>query len=216
MVSVTAALFVGAQAAPAQNNHMQKVDLLAGGLSGWVEEFHPRFREKAKDGSLTAFSFDDGVLHCDGSVGNIGFLRTKGQFCNFELEAEFRAAAGANNGICFRAPVYDQKTPAHTGFELQILLRETDEPKGVNGALYSVNPPRTPVTLQPGAWHRVRIRAQGSRIQAWMNETLVQDFDHAAVPETSDRLACGHLFVQSHGGDTDFRKLVIRELPATR
>jgi 3-keto-disaccharide hydrolase len=71
------------------------VDLLAtDDLSDWVEEYHPRERARAAQENLKAFSIKDGVLHCDGSVGNVGFIRHKEEYCDFDLRIEFRAPAG--------------------------------------------------------------------------------------------------------------------------
>ncbi len=190
------------------------VDLLAStDLSEWVEEFHARARERAAAENLTAFSLRDGILHCDGSVGNIGFIRHKQQFCDFELRVEFRAPEGTNNGICFRAPSYTAKTPAHTGFELQLWLKETDNPTARTGAFYSVNPPLATVRLAPEKWHTARIVCDGPRIRAWLDGALVQDFDQSAHELTKDRPRCGYIFFQSHGGDMDLRNVRIRKLP---
>jgi hypothetical protein len=183
-------------------------------LSDWVVEFHPRLRERALAEKVTPFSLNDGVLHCEGSVGNVGFLRSMRQFCNFEFQAEFLAEAGANNGVCFRAPAYEKETPAHTGYEVQILLREIPDPLTSTGSLYGVSAPMTKLDLEPGRWHSIRIVAKGTRIQAWINGTLIQDFDQSRSAAARERPLCGYLFFQAHGGDTDFRNVKIKKLPA--
>ncbi len=164
------------------------VDLFpTGDLSDWVEEFHPRVRERAAQEDLKAFSIKDGVLHCDGSVGNVGFIRHKKKYCDFDLRVEFRAPAGANTGICFRAPPYDRPTPAHTGFELQLWLADIDDPDHQTGALYSVTPSLTKLVLAPKQWHNARVLASGPKIRAWIDGVLVQDFDQSAHEDTTYR-----------------------------
>lgn len=189
------------------------VDLLAGNdLSQWVEEFHARHQAKAAAEKWNTFSLKDGVLRCDGSFGNVGFLRYKREFCDFELHAEVRAPAGCNNGICFRAPTYTKPTPAHTGYELQLMWMESKDPLQQTGALYSVLGPAKQVKLRPDAWHKVRILAQGAHIQAWIDGTQVQDYHQDRNEATKDRPLCGYVFVQNHGGDTEFRNFTVRTL----
>ena len=183
-------------------------------LSDWVVEFHPRLRERAMAEKIKPFSLNHGVLHCEGSVGNVGFLRSTKQFSDFEFQAEFRAVAGGNNGVCFRAPTYEKETPAHTGYEIQILLREIDDPLTSTGALYGISAPMKKMDLESGQWHSIRILAKGTHIQAWINGTLIQDFDQSSSAAARERPLSGYLFFQAHGGDTDFRNVKMKELPA--
>lgn len=198
-------------ALPAQSSVIQ---LLGRGLSGWEVEFHPRLRERATREVIPAFSFEGDVLKANGAVGNVGFLRYRQPFCDFELKAEFRAPAGTNNGICFRAPAYDRETPAHTGYELQIYLRDVADQASATGALYSVKPPLRKVSLSPDTWHTARILARGTHIQAWINDVLVQDFDQSTEEATRNRPACGYISIQNHGGDTEFRHITVAPLDA--
>lgn len=198
---------------PSCSSGDQAIDLLAAGdLSDWVEEFHPRHREQAAAENWSTFRLEDGVLRVDGSRGNIGFLRHTVSFCDFDLSFEARADKGCNNGICFRAPVYENQTPAHTGYELQLLWVDANNPIQATGSLYSVNPPVTPVSLPVNEWISVRVRAEGTRVQGWINDVLVQDYDQNSSEDTRDRPRCGYFFVQNHGGDTEFRNMRVHVL----
>ncbi len=194
----------------------EELDLLgAPDLRDWVEEFHPRLRERAAQERLSTFRLKDGVLSCDGSAGNVGFLRYTNSFCDFDLRFEVRAPANCNNGICFRAPIYENQTPAHTGYELQLMWREVQDPISATGALYSVTPPIARASLLPDQWNQVRVLAVGTRIRGWINDVLVQDYDQNSSEDTRGRPRCGYLFVQNHGGDTEFRNMRLRVVPDT-
>lgn len=200
----------------AQPRGPEEMDLLgAGDLRDWVEEFHPPLRERATRERWSTFSLRDGVLHCDGSAGNVGFLRFAISFCDFDLRFEIRGGEGCNNGICFRAPIYENQTPAHTGYEMQLIWREVKDPIQATGALYSVTGPIAQARLIPDAWNQVRVLAVGTRIRGWINGTLVQDYDQNSSEDTRNRPRCGYLSVQNHGGDTDFRQMRLRVLPDT-
>ncbi len=189
----------------------EEMDLLgAGDLRDWVEEFHPPLREKAARERLSTFSLRNGVLRCDGSAGNVGFLRYAIAFCDFDLRFEILGGRGCNNGICFRAPVYESQTPAHTGYELQLMWNEAKDPLQATGGLYSVTGPIAPVSLKPDEWNDVRVLAVGSRIRGWINGLLVQDYDQNSSEDTRSRPRCGYLSVQNHGGDTAFRSMRLR------
>ncbi|MCW5964914.1 MAG: DUF1080 domain-containing protein [Bryobacterales bacterium] len=198
-------------AGSAQPRGPEELDLLgAGDLRDWVEEFHPPLRERAAREHLSTFSLRDGILRCDGAAGNVGFLRYAISFCDFDLHFEVRAPANCNNGICFRAPIYENQTPAHTGYELQLMWREVEDPISATGALYSVTPAIAKVSLLPDEWNSVRVLATGTRIRGWINGTLVQDYDQNSSEDTRGRPRCGYLSVQNHGGDTEFRNMRLR------
>jgi len=178
-------------------------------LSAWVEEFHKRVREQMK--GKHAFSIKDGVLICDGSVGNVGFIRSTKTYGDFELKCEFRAPEGTNSGICFRAPAYgDGPTPAHTGYELQIDLTDGRDPLQSSGSFYSVNPALALVDIKRNGWNTVHIICNGPHVKAMINGTVVQDFDQTKLDSAKERPRSGYLFFQSHGGDIEFRNIVVK------
>src|SRR5262249_48637554 len=68
----------------------------SGDLSGWVEEQHNFF--KAKNPKVATWSIKDGVISCDGSYGNCGFLRYDKKLADFTLRLEYRMSKGCNSG----------------------------------------------------------------------------------------------------------------------
>lgn len=178
-------------------------------LSGWVEEFHKRVRERMK--GKRAFTLKDGVLICDGSVGNVGFIRSTKTYGDFELKCEFRAPQGTNSGICFRAPAYgDGPTPAHTGYELQIDLGGGRDPLQASGSFYSVTPAMALVDIKRDDWNSVHIVCNGPHVKAMINGVVVQDFDQRELEAARERPRSGFLFFQSHGGDIEFRNILVK------
>jgi len=198
---------------PAARSQDGFVSLFAGNnLNGWVEEFHARIRETRPD--VRAFHVENGVLICDGSVGNVGFIRYRKELCDFELRAEFLFAKKCNSGIAFRAPAYDGRTTAaHIGYEFQIQDDFGRNPGiDTSGALYSLLAPRLNAIRPAGEWNRVRIVCAGPRILIELNGRVVQDLDQTRMQEAASRPRCGYLSFQSHGGDIRFRNVLLKEL----
>ena len=75
---------------------------------------------KAVNGPLESWILHDGVLTCSGKGG--GWLETKTEYGNYELELEYCVHAKGNSGVFLRIP---EKAidPAYDGTEIQILDR---------------------------------------------------------------------------------------------
>jgi hypothetical protein len=196
---------------------VQPQQLLATDLSGWVEEQHEFYKKKHPN--TTTWSVRDGVVHCDGSTGNCGFLRYEKKLCDFRLTLEYRLISQkGNSGICFRATVpyttlNPNTLPSNTGFEFQI-MDDHDQPasKTGTGAIYNQLEPRENAGLKLGEWNRVEIECRGTTVKAKLNGKLVQDFDCTKVPALEKRAACGFIALQNHGGTAEFRKIELLEI----
>jgi hypothetical protein len=69
--------------------------------------------------------------------------------------------------------------------------------------------------LRPGDWNNYRIRAEGARIQLWLNGVKTVDYTEsdATIPQR------GIIALQIHGGAytrIQYRNLLIEELPAEK
>ncbi len=186
----------------------------AGSLSGWVEEQHEFF--KAKHPHANTWSVKDGVVHCDGSLGNCGFLRYDRKLCDFVLRLEFRMAGKCNSGVGIRAAVpyttlKPNTLPSNVGLEFQI-ADDPQEPisKQSSGAFYGRHPPLNRAILPGGEWNELELECRGSKIRATLNGHLVQDVDTSAVEALRDRPPCGYLSLQNHGHDIDFRRVRLK------
>lgn len=184
-------------------------------LSGWIEEQHNFF--KAKNPSVRTWSVKDGVLACDGTTGNCGFLRYEKKLSDFTLRLEFRIAKGCNSGVCIRTRVpYDgqpEKTlPSHVGYEVQI-LDDAGTPASTTstGAFYGLVAPQTNAAKPAGQWNTLEIVCRGPKIRVTLNSQVVQDVDQTKIDVIRDRSRSGYLTLQNHGGNIEFRNIRLKE-----
>jgi hypothetical protein len=184
-------------------------------LSGWTEEQHNFY--KAKNPNVRTWSVKDGVVACDGSTGNCGFLRYEKKLSDFILRLEYRIAKNCNSGVCIRTRVpydgYPDKTlPSHVGYEVQI-LDDADTPasKTSTGALYGLVAPRANAAKPAGEWNTLEIVCHGPTIRVTLNGQVVQDVDQTKIDAIRDRPRAGYLSLQNHGGNIEFRNIWLKE-----
>jgi hypothetical protein len=194
------------------------VDLFASGtLQGWTEEQHDFFVSEHPN-TLT-WKIHDGIVSCDGSGGNSGFLRYEKKLCDFVLRVEYRMSAGCNSGVSVRAAV-PYKTgdlatrPSQVGLEIQILDDVGDDPHpSSSGAIYDIVPPKVNASKAIGEWNDLEITCVGTHLLAKLNGKVIQDLDYTKVEAFKDRPRCGFISLQNHGEDIDFRHVRLKELP---
>lgn len=157
---------------------------------------------------------------------------SKERFGNFELELEVNLSEGANSGIKY---VVSDSFPGNEGsflgLEYQLLDNEVhpDASMGRDGnhkmaALYDIIPPPEDLSINPpGEWNKVRIILDGNKVEHWLNEDKVLDFDRknlafrelVSLSKYSDlenfgELEEGYILLQGHGNDVSFRNIRIR------
>lgn len=197
--------------------------ILAASSISLADEWAPLFDGKdlskweAVENKFENWKVDDGILYCaDGG----GWLASKEEFSNFEIELEFKVYEGANSGVFLRAPL--QGNPAWQGLEVQILDDDapqyaTLQPYQYCGGLYGCDAPATRAFTKVGAWQKYRIVANGRNIKVWLNDIPIIDSD---LDKHKDKLkehpgiesAKGRVGLQSHGGRVDFRNVRIKQL----
>jgi hypothetical protein len=200
--------------------------------AGWTLLFDGRDTSawrayRGKDLPAKGWSVQDGALvHQKGGGG--GDLVTRRTFRNFELQLEYRVAAGGNSGIVWG--VAETEAAAwQTGPEFQIL--DDDAHQGAEaatrtGALYGLYAPTDPKLRPPGEWNAVRILVLGDDVEHWLNgERIVaakrgsEDWrkrvaaSKFAAFRDFGRVERGHICLQDHGDEVAFRRVLIRELP---
>ncbi len=187
-----------------------RVNLFASGnLEAFVEEQHIFFKKKHPN--VHTWSLREGVLACDGSLGNCGFLRYTKKLDDFHLELEYRTAAGCNSGVCIRSPVPYTTTnpntlPSNVGFEVQI-LDDAGKPVDAHcsGAFYGVRAPKVNAAKPAGQWNKQEITCQGTHLRVVLNGQVVQDIDQSKDKRLANRPLQGYLSFQNHGGNAEFR-----------
>lgn len=168
---------------------------------------------------------EDGCLHLL-PHGNGGDIITVAQFTDFELHWEWRLAARANNGIKYLVTESRRDAPGH---EYQMVDEATvAEPKARTATFYDVLPTQTKIHVKPpGDWNQSRLVIQGNHVEHWLNGEKVLEYElgspevKAAVAQSKFKNAAGfgekikgHIMLTDHHGETWFRNIRLRELPA--
>ena len=150
-------------------------------------------------------------------VPNNEFLATKKSYTNFDLRLKFKLSTTpkSNAGVQIRSERITN--PAH-----EMIGYQADLGEKYYGALYDESRRKTILAapapeilekaLKLGEWNEYRIRAEGGRIQLWINDTLTVDYTEtdAAIVQK------GRIALQIHGGppaEVRYKDVVIEELP---
>lgn len=187
---------------------------------GAEPDWRPLFDGRTLDGwegNLDIFRVRDGAIvggQLDKPVARNEFLCTTQEYGDFELRVAFKLLGqGANAGIQFRT----RRIPNHH----EVIGYQADLGGKYWGCLYDESR-RRKILAQPDAatleglvkhddWNEYRIRAEGPRIQLWLNGRQTVDFEEPD-PAVERR---GLIAVQIHGGPPSeawYRDLRIREL----
>ena len=168
---------------------------------------------------------EDGCLHLlpDGKGGEI---ITKAQFTDFELQWDWRIAPKANNGIKY---LVTESRPGAPGHEYQMVDDSTmPDPLHQTATFYAVLPTQTKAhPKSPGEWNQSRVIIQGNHVEHWLNGEKVLQYElgsaevKAGVAKSKFKNAAGfgekikgHIMLTDHHGETWYRDIRIRELPA--
>lgn len=172
-------------------------------LSGW----------EAVGGPADCWEWKDGKVVCKGGKG--GWLCTKEQYGDFELEVEYNCPKDGNSGVFIRAP-----REGHTsklGMEIQILDDDAEIHKNIKpfqhtASIYGVVAPSKPAQKKVGEWNTMRIRCKGDQVTVTLNGEKVVDADMSAFPDLKDRPRKGYIGLQNHGSGLEFRNVRLKVL----
>lgn len=179
-------------------------------LSGWHVE----------SGKLEAWQARGELLSCVKPGG--GYLALDREYGDFELKLDYRLPPAGNSGIGVRFP--RGGWPSTMGMEIQLLDDAAPQYKDLgavhrNGSIYSFVAAKSNPARPAGEWNQLRVRAQGPRIQVWINGVEIQNANLDALTQKgkgdlplSQRPRRGLVGLQSHGDPVDFRNIEIREL----
>ena len=174
--------------------------------------------------SLTALK--DGKPHWSVDAGELlndglgGYATTVRDYGDFELLVDWKITTGTDSGLYLRG------VP-----QVQIWDPAMPDPKGHgaakgSGGLWNnakTSPGRDPLVRADrpvGEWNRFRVIMVGSRVSIWLNEQPVVDhvilenfYDKNLLPAQRRPIpARGPIQLQTHGGETRWRNLYIREI----
>lgn len=202
--------------------HAEPVPLFDGKtFAGWEGDIGTVWR--IEDGAFVA-----GSLEKKQEKNN--FLATKKEYGDFELTLKWKLEGTegfVNGGVQFRT----ERIPNHH----EVSGYQADLGKGYDGALYDESR-RKKMLAQPspevlakaqkplGEWNDYRIRAEGNRIQIWLNGVQTVDYTETqgVVLQDGKSMVIEHtgiIAVQIHGGATSivrYKDLMIEELPAKK
>jgi hypothetical protein len=153
----------------------------------------------------------DGLLVCEsGPAKGYGYLATNRPYYNFDLHLEFRPEADGNSGVFFRSTIEGTRI---SGWQAEVA------PPGHNtGGIYEsygrgwlIRPESgMDSSLKMGEWNTLRVRAEGDRVQTWLNGVQMVEFKDEKIGEGR-----GSIALQIHDGGgikVSWRNIVLEEL----
>jgi hypothetical protein len=171
-------------------------------LAGW----------SVQQGPPSAFRVVDGAIVVDEGSNFPAWLRSDRQYENFDFRCEFFLKGWMNSGVYLHAPEHGRNT--WVGMKINLFHQPDREPRPESaGSIFPLIPPRAINVRNQGEWNSLRVLVDWPRLQAWMNDTLIQDLDLESVAELRHRLRRGYLGFESLSYPIRFRNIRVRELP---
>jgi hypothetical protein len=172
----------------------------------------------------------DGTIHLGASKSRAGDIVTAIDYADFELEFQWKIAAGGNSGIKYRVRDFDGKV---LGLEYQIcddsVLNDRGNSNQSTGAIYELyEPNHNKVLNPPGQFNRGKIVVHGNWIEHWLNGQLIvtaqigssEWYRRKARSKFADVDGFGEnwqgkIMLTDHGSEVWYRDLTIRPLIST-
>lgn len=169
----------------------------------------------------------EGWLHCKGGKGKTVDLITVRKYENFEIVFQWMCPKPpGNSGVKYR--VQERKGDGFAfGPEYQIMYDPDASDKHATGSLYDCIAPKGKKLRGPGEFNESRIVVRGDRVEHWLNDVKVVEFDFgsaelkAAVAKSKFKNTAwakeplGYIALQDHHEEVVFRNIRLRELSAT-
>jgi hypothetical protein len=202
--------------------------------AGWIGANSTTFPTKpggwvVRNGTMTILGAGGG------EAANVGDIITKEQFSAFDLAFEFKMSRGANSGVKYFVTLNEDTKGSAIGLEYQVLDDKVhpDAKLGRNGdrtlaSLYDLIPANKQerFTRPIGAWNTGRIIVYpNNHVEHYLNGVKVLEYERGSK-EFKDLVAIskyvvwknfgeakqGHLLLQDHGFEVNFRSIKIKPL----
>ena len=113
-------------------------------------------------------------------------------------------------------PANDWKLASDRGYEIQIDdmgfnpdTNQNFDPLHQTGAVYALAPSSQIASKPAGQWNTFEIEATNAAINVTLNGQLVTNY---TIPANDTRLREGHIGLQCHTGNVQFRNVLVRTL----
>ena len=139
---------------------------------------------------------DNGVLVAEsGPDEAYGYLATKKNYKNFELELEFLQESNGNSGVFFRSSLEGTKI---SGWQVEVAPPElhTGGVYESYGRGWLVRPkPKKEKYLKFGEWNHLKIKVKEGEITTWLNGRKMISFSDEKIKQANGKIA-----LQIHDG----------------
>jgi hypothetical protein len=194
-------IIVGLMLIMAQTSFAQKAKKLFNGknLKGWV--IYGTEKWYVEDGLLVSESGPD---------KGYGYLGTKKDFDDFEIDLEFKQEANGNSGVFIRSTVDGTKV---SGWQVEVAPPGSD-----TGGIYEsygrgwlIKPePEKDKALKFGEWNKMKIVVKGDNVTSYLNGVEMVNFSDSKIGEGE-----GGVLLQIHDGGgikVYWRNIVLKKL----
>src|SRR5690554_6348055 len=150
--------------------------LVFGGNSKWESLFNGRNLQRCKVDGTEKWYVEDAMLVCEsGPDEEYGYLSTKKEYYNFELELEFLQENDGNSGVFFRSTFDGTKV---SGWQVEVAPPNHD-----TGGIYESYgrgwlvriPDEKEHILKMGEWNTMRIKLVDGHVTTWLNGQQMAD-----------------------------------------
>lgn len=192
-----------------------------------VGEWQTMFNGKTLEGWKTStenpesFVVEDGTIKCSGERSHLFY---KGDFKNFEFEAEVKTLPKANSGIYIHTK-YQEKEYPEEGYEIQINNSHRGPSKKhperrLTGSIFNIRNVYYPM-VGDDEWFKIRIKVVENFVEVFVNDIKVNEYAEPETPWRWDggekrKLGTGTIALQSHdlASTTYYKNLKVKALPA--
>jgi hypothetical protein len=194
-------IIIGLMLVMAQTSFAQKSKKLFNGknLKGWV--IYGTEKWYVEDGLLVSESGPD---------KGYGYLGTKKDFEDFEIDLEFKQEANGNSGVFIRSTVDGTKV---SGWQVEVAPPGND-----TGGIYEsygrgwlIKPePEKDKALKFGEWNKMKIVVKGDNVTSYLNGVEMVNFSDAKIGQGE-----GGVLLQIHDGGgikVYWRNIVLKKL----